>query len=301
MEEAVAWVREAAEANGGWLTQAAYEAWRKEQRANVRRPRPLTRYALSLAGVSWPVLLREAKVSGKPCVDPKPNYVEHLKGAAAEHAGRLSAAGYARFASSRPDVPGLKRIKKAFGSFPGALKAAQIAPWSARRRPNTDLLDALRKAARETGAARGQGMTMAQYDAWRMAHAPGAPSLSLLVQRLGTWRQAQVAAGLLCASAVALSGPGRNARPKEELLDALRKAARETGAARGQGMTMARYDAWRTTCVPGAPSLSLLVKKLETWRKAQVAAGLLYPSDGEMTRDIVAGLPGAGVRGGHKA
>lgn len=197
MDEAVAWVREAAEVNGGWLTQVAYEAWRKEQSASGRRPRPLTRYALSLAGVSWPVLLREAKVSGKPCIDPRPNYVEHLKGAAAEHAGRLSAAAYARFASSRPDAPGLRRIKKAFGSFPEALEAARIAPWSARRRPNADLLDALRQAAKETGTGQGQGMTMARYDAWRTTHVPGAPSLSLLVKKLDTWRKAQVAAGLL--------------------------------------------------------------------------------------------------------
>lgn len=121
-------------------------------------------------------------------------------------------------------------------------------PPDNRNRPDAELLDDLRRVARELN---GDSVRRDDYEK------TGRFNPQTLVNRFGTWNAALLRAGLRVVK--------RQAIPEQELLDDLKRAAQLAGPG---PLTQTLYD------VHGAFSHEPVVRRFGSWSKALAAAGL---------------------------
>lgn len=187
--------------------------------------------------------------------------------------GRLTEARYTVWAAAQPDAPSARELRRAFGGWAAAKRAAGLAacgpvvtPASAAT-ARRDLRRAIAAHRRTTGT---RHLGKREYAAWAAAH--GGTSLHGVQAALGGWTAAIVSVGGL---------PGWQRRPTDgegerELLDELRAVAAQLGRA----PSVREYVHLRPL---GAASRASFDRRWGSWNGALMAAGLT-PTYGPRTR-----------------
>ena len=173
--------------------------------------------------------------------------------------GTISRARYEAIAPAR-GWPSAGAIRRRFGSWNAAVRAAGLTPNTVEHWTRDTILDALRRLERELGR-------QPTYDDVRHP-ASGYPGGHIVSRRFGSWAAACQELGW---------APPRQLRRDHELLDALRSAAAESG-----GRFIASSDYATISSAHRWPATATIIRRFGSWQGALRAAQL---DDTKWTRE----------------